>query len=189
MKISKEKPQRPVSKNTTPAASGDAGDLCAPTTRGALNRMQAVVDKSSRMAVQRRHLQHGLGHPIQQKNNQTGMPDEIKQHMEDHFSTDFSSVKVHGESSQTGDVGALAYTQGNDIYFAPGQYRPDTGQGQQLLGHELAHVVQQRQGRVTPTGEIGGMPLNDDPKLENEADVMGQSAAHASSRKRRIDSQ
>ncbi len=37
-----------------------------------------------------------------------------------------------------------ALTIGSDIYFAPGRYQPDTVQRQQLLGHELAHVVQQR---------------------------------------------
>ena len=43
---------------------------------------------------------------------------------------------------------ALAYTQGTDIHFAPGQFEPDTSAGQQLLGHELTHVIQQAEGRV-----------------------------------------
>jgi hypothetical protein len=41
-------------------------------------------------------------------------------------------------------VAARAFTTGTDIFFAAGQYRPDTPTGDRLLAHELAHVVQQR---------------------------------------------
>lgn len=112
-----------------------------------------------------------------QTDNQTGMPDDVKQRMEDSFQTDFSSVRVHPDSSKAPEVGALAFTQGTDIHFAPGQFKPDTSSGQQLLGHELTHVVQQAEGRVPVTGEIGGMALNDDASLEHEADVLGAKAA------------
>lgn len=109
--------------------------------------------------------------------NNTGIPDAVKQRMEDSFGTDFSSVRVHPESSKAPEVGALAYTQGSDIHFAPGQFKPDTSAGQQLLGHELTHVIQQSEGRVQPTTEIGGMSVNDDVSLEHEADVLGAKAS------------
>lgn len=109
--------------------------------------------------------------------NQTGIPDEVKQRMESSFDTDFSSVRVHPDSSKAPDVGALAFTQGTDIHFAPGQFKPDTASGQQLLGHELTHVIQQAEGRVRPTTEIAGMSVNDDVSLEHEADVLGAKAA------------
>ena len=115
---------------------------------------------------------------VQQKMNNTGIPNEVKQKMEDSFGTDFSDVRVHPESSQAPEVGALAYTQGTDIHFAPGQFKPDTSAGQQLLGHELAHVVQQAEGRVQPTTEIGGMAVNDNESLEHEADVLGAQAVN-----------
>ena len=111
------------------------------------------------------------------KKNTTGMPDDVKSRMEGSFQTDFSDVSVHASSSRAPEVGALAYTQGSDIHFAPGQYKPDTTQGQALIGHELAHVVQQREGRVTPTCEVAGMPVNDDQSLEDEADSLGKRAA------------
>lgn len=88
-----------------------------------------------------------------------------------------SSVQLHPDSSTPEQVGALAYTQGTDIHFAPGQFKPDTQAGRQLIGHELAHVAQQASGRVQPTTEIGGMPVNDDPSLEREADMIGAKAA------------
>lgn len=109
--------------------------------------------------------------------NETGIPDSVKQRMEDSFGTDFSGVRVHPESSKAPEVGALAYTQGTDIHFAPGQFKPDTSAGQQLLGHELAHVIQQAEGRVQPTTEIAGMPVNDNESLEREADALGAKAA------------
>lgn len=109
--------------------------------------------------------------------NRTGIPDSVKQRMESSFDADFSSVRVHPDSSQAPAVGALAFTQGTDIHFAPGQFKPDTSAGQQLLGHELAHVIQQAEGRVQPTTEIGGMPVNDNEGLEHEADVLGAQAA------------
>lgn len=123
-------------------------------------------------------LQGKFEQPVQAKGeNQTGIPDNVRQRMEDSFGTDFSSVRVHPESSKAPEVGALAYTQGTDIHFAPGQFKPDTSAGQQLLGHELTHVIQQAEGRVQPTTEIGGMAVNDNEGLEHEADVLGAKAA------------
>lgn len=124
-------------------------------------------------------LQGKFEQPVQKQaaENQTGIPDAVRQRMEDSFGTDFSGVRVHPESSKAPEVGALAYTQGTDIHFAPGQFKPDTTVGQQLLGHELTHVIQQAEGRVQPTTEVGGMAVNDDIGLEHEADVLGAKAA------------
>jgi len=112
--------------------------------------------------------------PAQKKENQTGLPDHVKDRVESSFNTDFSDVRVHADSGKATQVGALAYTQGSDIHFAPGQFSPDSGSGRQLLGHELTHVVQQRQGRVRPTTEVNGMPVNDSAALEREADIQGR---------------
>lgn len=119
----------------------------------------------------------GKSEPVQmKKENNTGMPDEVKEKMEGAFQADFSDVKVHTNSDKASDIGALAYTQGSDIHFAPGRYDPAQQTGQRIIGHELAHVVQQRQGRVQPTTQAMGMPVNDDPGLEGEADRLGEKA-------------
>ncbi|MCG8418012.1 MAG: DUF4157 domain-containing protein [Proteobacteria bacterium] len=96
--------------------------------------------------------------------------------MEGALGMDFSAVRVH-EGEQATAIGALAYTQGTNIHFAPGHYQPSTRSGQELLGHELTHVVQQSQGRVRATGQMKGVKVNDDAGLEAEADVMGSRAA------------
>ncbi|MCP4686585.1 MAG: DUF4157 domain-containing protein [Desulfobacterales bacterium] len=111
--------------------------------------------------------------PVQRSENTTGMPDHVKERAENSFNADFSGVKIHANSSKAPSVGAVAYTQGADIHFAPGAFTPGTAAGQRLLGHELAHVVQQSEGRVQPTIEVNGMPVNDSPALEREADLMG----------------
>lgn len=103
------------------------------------------------------------------------LPAPVQAKMEDAFATDFSDVRVH-QGPQASQLGALAYTQGSDLCFAPGQYDPHSESGQRLIGHELAHVVQQRNGRVeVPQGKDS--PVNSDPGLEAEADAAGDRAA------------
>ncbi|PTL83019.1 DUF4157 domain-containing protein [Vitiosangium sp. GDMCC 1.1324] len=96
------------------------------------------------------------------------LPEALRNRMEQAFAADFSSVRVH-EGEAASSVGALAYTQGTHIHFAPGRFQPDSATGERLIGHELAHVVQQHHGRVAvPSGE--GAPVNAHPGLESEAD-------------------
>jgi hypothetical protein len=108
------------------------------------------------------------------------LPDRIRGRMEAALGADFSSVKVH-VGPQAERIGAIAFTTGDDIYFAPGRFQPDTSAGQHLLGHELAHVVQQRQGRVR--NPAGGLAVVHDRALEAEADRLGRTAAAAVQRK------
>jgi hypothetical protein len=58
-----------------------------------------------------------------------------------------SDVRVHtdaGADALARSVSARAFTTGSDVFFASGEYRPGTGEGDRLLAHELTHVVQQR---------------------------------------------
>jgi hypothetical protein len=109
-------------------------------------------------------------------NRGTPLPDAVSTRMERAFDSNFSSVRVHVDD-RAARLGAQAFTRGHDIHFAPGRYDPHGAQGQRLIGHELAHVVQQSQGRVVPTGRHGGVPINAEPALEHEADVFAERAA------------
>jgi ribosomal protein S18 acetylase RimI-like enzyme len=103
------------------------------------------------------------------------LPIVVRQKMESFFGADFSDVQVH-IGPEASAIGALAFTQGANIHFAPGQYNPNSHFGQQLLGHELTHVMQQRAGRVrNPFGS--GIAVVQDPALEAEAEHMGTQAA------------
>lgn len=121
-------------------------------------------------------LKHNNKATAQRNSSASGIPDNVKINMETATGHDFSNVQLHKNSSKAVDVGALSYAQGNDIHFAPGQFSPNTTAGKSLLGHELTHVAQQREGRVQPTVEVSGMPVNDNPSLETEADTIGGNA-------------
>lgn len=71
------------------------------------------------------------------------LPNEVIQRMEN-TGADFSGVRVHTNNFNVQNIGAKAFTQGQDIHFAPGQYNPNSKEGINLLAHELAHVVQQK---------------------------------------------
>ena len=94
--------------------------------------------------------------------NRTGIPTHIKNIAEQRSGLSFDDVRVHYNSSKPAQLQALAYTQGNEVYIGPGQ--------EKRLMHELGHVVQQKQGRVRANKTIRGMPLNDEARLEREAD-------------------
>jgi len=98
----------------------------------------------------------------------SALPDRLRVQMETALGSDFSAVRVH-VGPQAARIGALAFTSGNDVYFTPGRYQPDTPTGRHIIGHELAHVVQQRQGRVrNPFGS--GVAVVQDRALEAEAE-------------------
>jgi hypothetical protein len=70
----------------------------------------------------------------------------IRQFMETRFGRSFEAVRIHtnamaAESAQA--MGARAYTLGNNVVFAEGNYDPTSAAGQKLVAHELAHTVQQ----------------------------------------------
>jgi hypothetical protein len=108
-------------------------------------------------------------HPIQKKENNTGLPDNLKTGVENLSRISLDDVKVHRNSDKPAQLQAHAYAQGTDIHLGPGQ--------EKHLPHEAWHVVQQKQGRVKPTMQMkGGVSVNDEPGLETEADVMGLKA-------------
>lgn len=117
--------------------------------------------------------------PLQLKSCGSGLPlpSDVRDKMEQSFNTDFTDVRVH-RGSEAKAIGALAFTQGNNIYFQPEQYNPKSLAGQTLLGHELTHVVQQRAGLVKPQSRRGDLSINADSTLEAEADRLGAKAAH-----------
>lgn len=75
-----------------------------------------------------------------------------RESMESRFGQDLGQVRIHtgakaAESAKT--VNALAYTAGQDVVFGPGRFVPQANDGRQLLAHELAHIIQQRDAGLT----------------------------------------
>ena len=74
------------------------------------------------------------------------IPDVHRDLFESSMGHDFSSVNIHADSesdSLNKELGARAFTTGSDIFFRQGEYDPASSGGQELLAHELTHVVQQ----------------------------------------------
>jgi|LakMenEpi03Aug12_release.lakeMendotaPanAssembly.Ray.scaffolds.fasta_scaffold00181_52 hypothetical protein len=110
---------------------------------------------------------NGINFIIQRKTNTTGLPENLKSGIENLSGYSLDDVKVHYNSSKPAQLSAHAYAQGSQIHIAPGQ--------QKHLAHEAWHVVQQKQGRVKPTKQLKGkVNINDNTKLEKEADVMAK---------------
>ena len=80
------------------------------------------------------------------------LPAPVRSFMESRLGRDFSAVQVHRDEQADAlarTVNARAFTLGNSIFFARSQYHPESPEGQRLLAHELTHVVQQSDGRLS----------------------------------------
>ena len=148
--INKKKAENNDSSDTTVDAVGSNVEI------DSLKNYQLKADLSSKQ------LQLEV---YQKKANNTGLPDNIKNNTESISGISLDDVKVNYNSDKPAQLNAHAYAEGSNIHLAPGQ--------EKHLGHEAWHVVQQKQGRVKPTTEVSGVPINDSPSLENEADIMG----------------
>lgn len=100
------------------------------------------------------------------------LPERLRRIMERLSGYDLGDVRVHVASPWPARIGARAFALGSDIHLSPG--------AEDALGHEVWHVVQQKQGRVRATGAVtfadprlGETALNDEEALEREADTMG----------------
>ncbi|MCH5204677.1 MAG: DUF4157 domain-containing protein [Oscillospiraceae bacterium] len=107
-----------------------------------------------------------------EKDKTTNIPRAMKTNFERSSGFSFDDVRVHYNSEKPAQLRAHAYTQGSNVYIAPGQ--------EKHLPHELGHVVQQKSDMVEPNGEIDGLPLNDDQAMEDDADEKADEAEESS---------
>jgi len=110
--------------------------------------------------------------PNREGDRPDGLPGALRASIRSLSGVDLSDVRVRANSSKPARINALAYAQGNEIHLGPGHQRH--------LPHEAWHIVQQRQGRVQPTIQVGSQPINTDRGLEQEATNMGARALAAS---------
>lgn len=103
--------------------------------------------------------------------------DTNRDFMEGRFGVDLSAVRVHTDSNavqMNRELNAEAFTYGEHIYFGAGRYNPATSTGKKLLGHELTHVVQQKndlQRAGTPSSKVlASRPLRDSKVLKKSLD-------------------
>lgn len=99
--------------------------------------------------------------------------------MEQGFGADFGAVNIHTDSEaqkMNEQLGAQAFTTGNDIYFNEGKYNPNSSEGKHLLAHELTHTLQQSKG-IQKKEQVADRNLQSDllkgnPRLENCLDAI-----------------
>jgi hypothetical protein len=138
------------------------GEMCGPCARGECHTSDASVQRQATgshvEAAPADVAPAGAGQPLSAS---------VRAPFEAAFGHDFSHVRIRTDSPaqhSAADLASLAYTVGNSISFAAGQYAPSTLAGQRLLAHELTHVVQQgaagpavqRAERLTPVQSLTG---------------------------------
>ncbi|MFM8360719.1 MAG: DUF4157 domain-containing protein, partial [Verrucomicrobiota bacterium] len=98
----------------------------------------------------------------------------VRKFMEPRFRADFSGVRVHTDAKAgtlSRKLRARAFTTGNHIFFAPGQYNPDSPSGRELIAHELVHTIQQG---AAPQQRRPGVQRSPDPTVSHRTPVQVQ---------------
>ncbi len=84
---------------------------------------------------------------------------------------DFSGVRVHTDSQSdqlNQSIHAKAFTTGQDLFFKSGEYNPSSRSSQELIAHELTHVVQQNGAAIQRHPEKEEVQRKPDLQLHQE---------------------
>jgi len=171
----------PVTKQTeiTKANRGEAAKI-SPPERSAHTSLIVLQNHLGNRAVQRL-LAQCSGDGSTELDNETAnrinrqrgggmtLDTAIQKKMSEAMGHDFRDVRVHTsreghELSQ--QLNAKAFTTGRDIFFREGEYSPQSSNGQELLAHELTHVVQQNLGSIENEGSMIVNAPNDEFEIE-----------------------
>lgn len=124
-------------------------------------------------------LPDGTVHPdvesaiAQKRGSGTSLDAGVRERFSEGLGDSLDDVRVHndeGAGQLAESVSARAFASGNDLFFGKGEYQPGSSGGDELLAHELTHVVQQR-----GAPESGPMQVSEPgDALEGEADEMAR---------------
>ncbi|MEH1969380.1 eCIS core domain-containing protein [Nostoc sp.] len=98
------------------------------------------------------------------------LPHHVRSSMENAFGADFSGVKIHADTHAdklNRSIQARAFTTGQDVFFRHGEFALGSKRGQELLAHELTHVVQQNGSAVQPKS-LPKQEKNKENKLQSK---------------------
>ena len=102
------------------------------------------------------------------------LPPGVLAKFESSLGADLRAVRLHSgpDSEEAADaIGALAFTEGQDIHFAAGELDPDAEEGERLLAHEVAHTVQE-EGNVQAKLEVSSPGDAAEVQADAAADAM-----------------
>lgn len=114
--------------------------------------------------------QRGQGRPLEP---------ETRQRFEQAYGQPLDDVRVHtgpAAESTAQSLNAIAFASGQDLFFTQNTYEPNSPQGLSLIGHELAHVIQQQYGVPGDADEL--RPPDD--RYERQADQLAARALDTS---------
>jgi hypothetical protein len=92
------------------------------------------------------------------------LPSDVRSDMESSMGQGFGNVVVHRDAEAANlasQLGARAFTTGQDVFFGSGAYDPGSPTGQATLRHELHHTVQQSAGPVEGKEWSPGLVVSD----------------------------
>jgi hypothetical protein len=101
---------------------------------------------------------------------------DLQQRMGQAMRADFSGVRVHTDSKSdqlNRSIQAKAFTTKQDVFFRKGEYNPTSRSGQELIAHELTHVVQQNGGTVQRE-LLSQQQRSPSPATENPSTSVGE---------------
>ena len=110
-----------------------------------IQRLSSVVQSQSNVAGGNANDEFESSLNNARSSGQTLEP-QLRMKMESAMGADFSGVKVHtdGKADRLNQsIQAKAFTTRQDVFFRQGAYEPGSRGGQELIAHELTHVVQQ----------------------------------------------
>jgi hypothetical protein len=113
-----------------------------------MKRIQRVVTPTADPMLQGGAIDGKLEATIRSaKGGGQPLADTLRKPMESAFNADFRNVRVHtdGQSDELSRaIQAQAFTSGQDVFFRKSAFEPGSQGGQELIAHELAHVIQQQ---------------------------------------------
>lgn len=131
-----EAEKKPAADEVIKEEKEEKGKGGAPSLMAKENTPRGMSDGGEQVGRQLKE-QQGKGVPLSP---------EVRQEMGSAIGADFRNVNIHtGDKAAelSSELGAQAFTHGNDVYFNSGKYDTESAAGKHLLAHELTHVVQQ----------------------------------------------
>jgi hypothetical protein len=146
------------------------GNRAAQRLLGPLQRQSEGPFELDEETAARINQERGGGQPLESG---------LGQQMGVALQSDLSNVRVHTSPAAdqlSRQLSATAFTTGQDIFFRQGTYEPHSSAGQELIAHEVTHVVQQSSGQVSSGGPMTVSAPGD--RHEQEAEATAKSLVH-----------
>jgi hypothetical protein len=120
------------------------------------NKIQMMVDSPLKISKMSQGAENGIkASPNVEHNINTSkgkghsLDADLQNELGSKMDADLGHVNIHTDANaitMNKEIGAKAFTHGNDIYFNQGQYNTSTYSGKHLLAHEITHTLQQSKG-------------------------------------------